>query len=97
MAGWIDSDEFRRGVDIIRNKAGKRVCCVLCTERSPEYCHRRVIADHLQKSGIEVVHILDENLFWQPPPPRPQPPRPDPRFRSAPPRRGPFRRGRGPR
>jgi len=65
---WTSSDEFRRGIDIIRNKAGKRACCILCAERFPEHCHRLIITDELRKSGIEAVHILDETTTWQPPP-----------------------------
>ncbi len=67
MAEWLGSDGFRRGVEIIRQKALTRVCCILCSERSPEFCHRRRIAAELARSGIEVVHILDEGVFWQPP------------------------------
>ncbi|MEO0086021.1 MAG: DUF488 domain-containing protein [candidate division WOR-3 bacterium] len=67
MAEWLGSDGFRRGIDIIRHKALTRVCCILCSERSPEFCHRRQIADELARAGIEVVHILDEGVFWQPP------------------------------
>ena len=70
---WTDNDEFRRGVDIIRGKAARRVCCILCAERTPEDCHRLVIGQHLAKQGIDVVHILDETSVWTPPPERPRP------------------------
>jgi len=72
-AQWTGGDEFRRGIDIIRSKAAKRVCCILCAERTPENCHRRVIAEHLHNQGIEVVHILDETSIWTAPPERPRP------------------------
>jgi len=75
-AQWTGGDEFKRGVDIIRNKSSKRVCCILCAERTPENCHRRVIAEHLTGQGIEVVHIIDETTVWTPPPERPRPPVP---------------------
>lgn len=87
---WTGGDEFKRGVDIIRSKAARRVCCILCAERPPENCHRLLIADHLTRLGIEVVHIIDETTVWTPPPERPRPPAP------ARPRHGPWR-GRGPR
>jgi|WetSurMetagenome_2_1015567.scaffolds.fasta_scaffold284790_2 uncharacterized protein (DUF488 family) len=89
---WTDSDEFKRGIDIIRSKASKRACCVLCAERTPENCHRLSIAEHLAKQGIEVVHILDENSVWSPPPRRPSPPAPRPDLRSSHPDRGRWRR-----
>ncbi len=69
---WIGSDEFNRGIGIIRSKAAKRACCVLCAERTPENCHRRQIAEQLVKQGVEVVHILDEKSVWTPPPERPR-------------------------
>jgi uncharacterized protein (DUF488 family) len=69
---WTGSDEFSRGIDIIRSKAARRVCCILCAERTPENCHRLIIARHLVKQGIEVVHILDETSVWTPPPERPR-------------------------
>lgn len=89
---WTGSDEFKRGIDILRTKAAKRACCVLCAERTPENCHRRLIAEQLVKHGIEVVHILDEKSIWTPPPPRPSPPAPRPSPRTPHPARGRWRR-----
>jgi uncharacterized protein (DUF488 family) len=83
--GWTRSEEYGRGLGIIRRKAEQRACCVLCAERSPEHCHRLTIAEDLARSGIEVVHLLDETTTWQAPPPRPAPP----------PRRAPYRPRRG--
>lgn len=89
---WTGSDEFKRGIDILRTKAAKRACCVLCAERTPENCHRRLIAEQLVKHGIEVVHVLDETSVWTPPPPRPSPPAPRPAPRTPHPARGRWRR-----
>jgi uncharacterized protein (DUF488 family) len=63
---FVESEEFKRGVNIIRNKAEKRVSCILCAERFPLYCHRRFIADELAKTGFEVIHIIDENTIQRP-------------------------------
>ena len=89
---WTSADEFKRGIDIIRTKASKRACCILCAERTPENCHRLAIAEHLSKQGIEVVHILDEKSVWTAPPPRPSSPAPRPPFRAPRSGRGPWRR-----
>ncbi len=63
---YVESPEFKRGVNIIRNTAEKRVACILCAERFPIHCHRRFIADELAKSGFKVIHIIDENTIQKP-------------------------------
>lgn len=73
LKAWQKSDEFQRGVALIARKVPLRVCCILCAERSPEHCHRLVIAEHLARQGIEVVHLLAENETWQPAARRPTP------------------------
>ena len=65
---WIRTEEFQRWRGIIRGKLEKRVCCILCAERSPARCHRRVIAEQLERLEVEVVHLLDETDTWQTPP-----------------------------
>ena len=34
-------------------------CCLLCSEATPEYCHRRLVAERLAKHwpDVEVVHL----------------------------------------
>jgi uncharacterized protein (DUF488 family) len=34
--------------------------CLLCSEHSPEHCHRRVLAEYLahQFQGIEIIHLV---------------------------------------
>lgn len=33
--------------------------CLLCSEDTPEHCHRRLVAEHLQKhwADVEIVHL----------------------------------------
>lgn len=35
-------------------------CCFLCSEHTPEKCHRRLLSEHLKKfrNDIEVVHLI---------------------------------------
>lgn len=35
--------------------------CLLCSEHTPEKCHRRLLAEYLQreKGGIEVIHLVE--------------------------------------
>ena len=34
--------------------------CLLCSEHTPQYCHRRLLAEYLQKrySDVEIVHLI---------------------------------------
>ena len=34
--------------------------CLLCSEHSPEFCHRRLLAEYLQAkfSGVEIQHLM---------------------------------------
>lgn len=38
----------------------ERVCCLLCSEATPEKCHRRLVAARVAKCwpGISVVHLI---------------------------------------
>ncbi|MHC4444066.1 MAG: DUF488 domain-containing protein [Planctomycetota bacterium] len=33
--------------------------CLLCSEHTPEYCHRRLVAEHLQErwGDVEIIHL----------------------------------------
>ena len=35
-------------------------CCLLCSEPTPEQCHRRLVAERLQKhwSNVEIIHLI---------------------------------------
>jgi uncharacterized protein (DUF488 family) len=34
--------------------------CLLCSEHSPEHCHRRIVAEYLKENfpGIEIIHLM---------------------------------------
>ncbi len=36
------------------------VCCLLCSEPTPEHCHRRLVAERLKRfwPGTEVIHLV---------------------------------------
>jgi uncharacterized protein (DUF488 family) len=38
----------------------KRVSCLLCSEATPEYCHRRLVAERIASEwpDVEVVHLV---------------------------------------
>jgi len=33
--------------------------CLLCSEATPEHCHRRLVAEYLQNKwgGVEIIHL----------------------------------------
>ena len=35
--------------------------CLLCSEHTPEKCHRRLLAEYLKetKGGVEIIHLID--------------------------------------
>jgi len=38
----------------------EKVCCLLCSEATPEKCHRRLVAERLARHwpGVEVIHLV---------------------------------------
>ena len=50
-----------RGIPDVLDRAlfAERVSCLLCSEPSPERCHRRLVAERLARawSDVEIVHL----------------------------------------
>lgn len=63
---YLSSDEFKKGIGIVKNRAEDNNLVIVCAERFPWRCHRRFITQELEKSGNEIAHILDEKRLWQP-------------------------------
>lgn len=57
-ADYMESDAFRRAAAQLINMAGRAPTAILCAERRPEDCHRRLIADYLLLQGARVVHLI---------------------------------------
>jgi uncharacterized protein (DUF488 family) len=58
-ADYMDTEAFRRAVAQLITMASRTVTGVLCAERLPEQCHRRLIADYLMLKGADVVHLIE--------------------------------------
>ena len=58
-ADYMESDPFRRAAAQLVNMAAKAPTAILCAERLPEQCHRRLIADYLSLQGVRVIHLID--------------------------------------
>jgi uncharacterized protein YeaO (DUF488 family) len=48
-----------RNIKQIVNTEALDSCCLLCSEHSPEKCHRRLLAEYLQKLNpdIQIIHL----------------------------------------
>lgn len=66
-AGKVDWKEYERIFNdlMIRRSINKRYnvanfdkCCFLCSEETPEMCHRRLLAEHLKQQNPEEVRIV---------------------------------------
>jgi uncharacterized protein (DUF488 family) len=56
-----DTEAFRDGLRRVEEGAEKYTIVLMCAEREPLDCHRTVlVARHLQRRGMRVVHILAE-------------------------------------
>jgi uncharacterized protein (DUF488 family) len=72
-ADYMETDDFRRGVDRLVDLATGRVrptgglaraagpAAIMCAEALWWRCHRALISDYLKAHGIEVIHVLDAN------------------------------------
>lgn len=53
------SDSFRRGLDRLREGAGRYRVAFMCAEREPLDCHRTIlVARHLRAPDLAIRHIL---------------------------------------
>ena len=60
FADHMHSPEFLTAMRQMQNLAAASPSVILCAERDPQFCHRRLIADHLVLAGWTVIHLLDE-------------------------------------
>jgi uncharacterized protein (DUF488 family) len=57
-ADYAMSEEFRSGLDRLRELGHAKSCAIMCAEAVWWRCHRRMIADYLIEAGETVFHIL---------------------------------------
>lgn len=58
-ADYMETDSFCRAATQLVNMAARAPTAILCAERLPEHCHRRLIADYLALQGLRVIHLID--------------------------------------
>jgi uncharacterized protein (DUF488 family) len=57
-ADYAETDEFRAGLDALRELAQHDRCAIMCAEAVWWRCHRRIITDYLLAGGGRIEHIL---------------------------------------
>jgi uncharacterized protein (DUF488 family) len=60
-ADYMGTDRFQKSTTQLVNLAARSPTAMLCAERSPERCHRRLIADYLTLRGVEVIHLIERD------------------------------------
>ncbi len=76
FADYAMSQDFRSGLEKLREAGHAARAAVMCAEAVWWRCHRRIIADYLIAAGEEVFHILGERhveLAHMTPAAKPQP------------------------
>ena len=59
-ADYMESEEFKNGVEDLLELAREARVAVMCAEAVWWRCHRSLLADHLKATGHTVIHILDQ-------------------------------------
>ena len=57
-ADHMASDEFRRDLALLEERARKTPTAFMCAETKWEECHRRMLSDLLAVRGWEVIHLI---------------------------------------
>ena len=61
---YMESDDFRRGLQILVDIAKRKRIAIICREKFPWKCHRWQISKRLTEEGYKVIHILDEKKTY---------------------------------
>lgn len=52
------TEAFRESMTRLVETALNAPTAIMCAEKNPDYCHRRMIADYLKVSGSRVAHLI---------------------------------------
>lgn len=59
-ADYMETDEFKNGIEELKNIASKHNTAFMCSEAVWWRCHRSMIADYLKAEGWKVLHIIND-------------------------------------
>jgi uncharacterized protein (DUF488 family) len=56
---------FEEGLNTLEAIVRLKTTVVMCAEKLPWKCHRRFIAQQLEKRGCKVIHLIDKGVVWE--------------------------------
>ena len=59
FAEHMETEEFRRTSADLKQSAMTIPTAIMCAEKDPNRCHRRLIADYMELLNLRVVHLVD--------------------------------------
>lgn len=62
---YAGTGDFISALESLKQTASRKRTAFMCAERFPWRCHRRFIAQALEREGWRVVHIIDEGKTWE--------------------------------
>jgi uncharacterized protein (DUF488 family) len=57
---------FKGGLKALKELAERKTTVFICAEKFPWKCHRRFIAQELEKESWQVEHIIEKDRVWIP-------------------------------
>ena len=64
-AALMQTKEWKAAFGKLVELASNKITAIMCAERIPWRCHRKLISDALLAEGFTVIHIIDENKVFQ--------------------------------
>ncbi len=58
-AAWMQTKEWKSGFQKLIRIASRNTSVVMCSEKIPWRCHRKLISDALLAKGFKVLHIIE--------------------------------------
>ncbi|MHA1609469.1 MAG: DUF488 domain-containing protein [Candidatus Njordarchaeales archaeon] len=60
-AAYMQTEEWKKAFEKLVELAQKSLSAVMCAERIPWRCHRKLISDALLVRGFKVIHIIEKD------------------------------------
>ncbi len=57
--------EVKPYLDKLVELVSKKTSTLMCREKLPWKCHRKILADYLLAKGFQVIHIIDKNRVYK--------------------------------